>query len=450
MCKDNVGKCVNLWHKQCVNDMEELMQYVWAHRLWPTDGMSTVDGRPVQVLDPGCLNRNAGPDFFNAKVKIDGRIWCGNVEIHVRATDWHRHGHHHDRAYDSVILHVVERDDCEICRPGGEVIPQMKMPCARDFAMRYGAFVNNSAQELACARELATVSPMYLRDWIDAMAFERINAKADRVEGWLDRFSGSWEDAAYVTLARALGAGVNGDAFERLALSVPLRFMLRHADSRLSVEALLFGQSGLLPDGDGGCGGYAAELSGEYRFLAGKFSLNPPSDLAWRMSRMRPAAFPHRRVALLASMIADGFNVMQKVLDAETEEDARAIFDNVTLSGYWLDHHTFARGSDRRVSSVALGRQTVDMLIINVVVPLLVAYGRSVSDASLTDRAVDILEHLPAERNSVVGVFERAGIKCGDAFVSQALIELRREYCDARKCLYCRIGHRLLAAKVKP
>ena len=126
MCKDNVGKCVNLWHKQCVNNMEELMQYVWAHRLWPADGMSTVDGRPVQVLDPGCLNRNAGPDFFNAKVKIDGRIWCGNVEIHVRATDWHRHGHHHDRAYDSVILHVVERDDCEICRPGGEVIPQMK------------------------------------------------------------------------------------------------------------------------------------------------------------------------------------------------------------------------------------------------------------------------------------------------------------------------------------
>jgi len=253
-----------------------------------------------------------------------------------------------------------------------------------------------------------------------------------------------------VTLAPAPGAGVNGDAFERLALSVPLKFMLRHADSRLSVEALLFGQSGLLPDGDGGCGGYASELSGEYRFLAGKFSLNPPSDLAWRMSRMRPAAFPHRRVALLASMIADGFNVMQKVLDAETEEDARAIFDNVTLSGYWLDHHTFARGSDRRVSSVALGRQTVDMLIINVVVPLLLAYGRSVSDASLTDRAVDILEHLPAERNSVVGVFERAGIKCGDAFVSQALIELRREYCDARKCLYCRIGHRLLAAKVKP
>jgi hypothetical protein len=427
--------------------MEELMQYVWHHRLWWDERITTVDGVSVRVIDPGQLNRDAGPDFFNAKVKIGDRMWCGNVEIHVRASDWMRHGHHTNPAYDSVILHVVEFDDAPIYRTNGELIPQIKMPCARDFSARYGAFINNTANAIACSAELGSLPELMVRDWLDSMAFERLHAKADAVAARLEQCVGDWETAAYVTLARALGAGINGDAFERVAKSMPLRFLRKHSDSLTSIEALLFGQSGLLdyaPADDR----YVESLRREYEFLANKFSLHRPSDMGWRMSRMRPASFPHRRLAMLARMVEGGFQLMQRLLEVKTEDDARALF-RVELSGYWVNHFNFGPPSPVNRPS-AMGHSTVDMLVINVVVPLLTAYGEATDDAGLSDRAVDILEHLPGEKNRLTEDFTRAGIRCRNAFDSQAMVELHRVYCDARKCLHCRLGHKLLAKKIKP
>ena len=425
------------------------MQYVWHHRLWLQSEMTTVDGLPVQVIDPGQLNRDAGPDFFNAKVKIGKELWSGNVEIHVRASDWHRHRHDGNPAYDSVILHVVQFDDCAVTRSDGQVIPQMLMPCAANFAERYGAFVNNRANELACGAEIANVEPLLLRDWLDAMAFERLHAKTDRIATYLTQLNGNWEDVAYVTLSRALGAGVNGDAFERLAMASPLRFLRKHSDSLITLEALLFGQAGLI---DPSAGVYAMALQREYEFVSNKFQLHQPSPLGWKMSRMRPQAFPHRRIAMLARMLEGGFNFMQQVLECESEQAARSLFNSVTLTGHWADHCSLTAKLPGAASSEshAVGGTTVDMLVINVVVPLMMAYGEYTDNTDLTDRAIDILEHLPAENNRVVTTFAHAGVKADNAFLSQALIELRRQYCDVRKCLYCRIGHRLLASKVKP
>lgn len=426
--------------------MEELLQYVWGHRLLPPGALKLADGRPLQIIDPGRLNRDSGPDFFNAKVKIDGRLWCGNVEIHVRASDWFRHGHQSDRAYDSVILHVVAHDDCEVSRSDGQTIPQMKMECAADFGRRFGEFVNVPSATLPCAVSLVDIPPLYMRDWLDSMAFERINAKAERILGYLERFNGSWEDAAYVTLARALGTGVNSEPFERLALATPLRLMLKHSDSLTAVEAILFGQAGLIPPNPTG---YAAVLAREYEFLSHKFSLRPVESPGWKMARMRPAAFPHRRIALLALMVSRGFRFMQQVLDIDGEESARALFTDLTLSGYWLSHFSLADAAPTSAPP-SLSRATADVLTINVVVPLLFAYGHATGSHRHSEMAVDLLEHLPAERNSLVALFERAGVKCPNAFTSQALIELRRAYCDVRKCLYCRIGHRILASKTAP
>lgn len=426
--------------------MEELLQYVWGHRLLPPGALKLADGRSLQIIDPGRLNRDSGPDFFNAKVKIDGRLWCGNVEIHVRASDWFRHGHQADGAYDSVILHVVAHDDCEVRRPDGQVIPQMKMECAADFGRRFGEFVNVPSATLPCATSLTDIPPLYMRDWLDSMAFERINAKAERILGYLERFNGSWEDAAYVTLARALGTGVNSEPFERLALSTPLRFMLKHSDSLTAVEAILFGQAGLIPPKPAG---YAAMLAGEYDFLSRKFSLRPVESPGWKMARMRPAAFPHRRIALLALMVSRGFRFMQQVLDIDSEESARALFTDLTLSGYWLSHFSLADAAPTSAPP-SVSRATADVLTINVVAPLLFAYGHATGSHRHSEMAVDLLEHLPPERNSLVALFERAGVKCPNAFTSQALIELRRAYCDVRKCLYCRIGHRILASKTAP
>jgi len=425
--------------------MEELMQYVWRHRLWAVGELTTHDGLPVTVIDVGQQNRDAGPDFFNAKVRIGTEMWCGNVEIHVRASDWRRHGHDCDKAYDSVILHVVEHDDCPIYATDGRLIPQVTLKCARDFSARYAAFVGNPANTLACAAELNSVSPVMMRDWLDSLAFERLYAKVDAIRERLDRCTGDWEQAAFVTLARALGAGINGDAFERVAQSLPLRLLHKHSDSLLSLEAMIFGQAGLLE-----CeptDGYVSQLQQEYDFLAVKFGLKRPRDIVWRMSRMRPASFPHRRLAALAAMCHGGFRLLQSILSIDDEQQARVLF-LVDLTGYWTTHNNFH--NPVAVNPRAFGKSTVDMLIINVVAPLLMAYGAYVGDESQGVRAVDLLEHLPGENNRFTADFVRAGVACPNAFVSQAMVQLHKNYCDVRKCLYCRLGHRFLASRVKP
>lgn len=421
------------------------MQYVWLHRLWLAGDMATNDGRRVAVIDVGQLNRDAGPDFFNAKIRIGAEMWCGNVEIHVRASDWHRHGHDGDRAYDSVILHVVQYDDCAVRTSDGRLIPQLVLPCARDFSQRYAEFVSNRANALACASELRNLSPVVVRDWLDSMAFERLYAKVDAINGRLERSAGNWEQVAFITFARALGAGINGDTFERVAASLPLRLLHKHCDSLLTLEAMLMGRAGLLNDAPDMA--YTAQLRREYDFMALKFGLQPLEPVAWRMSRMRPSSFPHRRMAVLAHMVYGGFRLMQRVLEATDEEQARALF-RFELTGFWATHHNFL--SESACSPAALGASAVDMLVINVAVPLIMAYGMATADDSLTDRAIDILEHLPGEKNRFTADFVAAGVPNTSAFTSQAMVQLRRNWCDVRKCLYCRLGHRLLAVKVKP
>lgn len=425
--------------------MEELMHYVWRHRLWLASEMRTNDGRPVAVIDVGQPNRDSGPDFFNAKIRIGDQTWCGNVEIHVKASDWLRHGHDRDRAYDSVILHVVQFDDCAIQTPGGRPIPQLVMPCARDFSERYAAFINNPANTLACAVELPQTNPVMLRDWLDSLAFERLYEKVDAINRRLRQSNGDWEQTAFITLARALGAGINGDAFERIATSLPLRVLHKHCDSLLTLEAIIFGQSGLLYQAPSG--GYVDRMRTEYEFMRTKFGLRAPQATVWRMSRMRPASFPHRRLAALAKMVENGFNLMQNILDARNEEDARRLF-RFDLTGYWATNYNFTPGGNARPA--ALGFSSVDMLVINVVAPLLMAYGDATDDPALSDRAIDMLEHLPGERNRYTADFIRAGVACPNALISQAMIQAHRAYCDVRKCLHCRLGHRILAVKVRP
>ncbi len=423
--------------------MERLMQYVGQHRLWIQHGLTTVDGRKLQIIDPGRLNTDSGPDFFNAKISIDGRIWAGDVEIHVKASDWHRHGHDGNPAYDSVILHVVDRDDTIIHRSNGEAIPQMRMPCEPQFQNHYRDLVGRSDLDLPCAHRIKDMPSLHLGSWLDSLAYERIYDKTDRINSILGRLNGDWESAAYVTVARALGFGVNGDPFERLALSLPLIFIGKHSDSLTSIEALLFGQSGLLDDSRA-FDTYADHLRKEYAFLAHKFGLKKPESLLWKFSRMRPGNFPHRRIATLAAMLAGGFRMLQRLLEVESLEGAEALF-SPQLSSYWSSHYTF--GAPVSMHLGAFSRSSITGLAINAIAPLQMAYGMAHDNNALVDRATSLLQSLPAERNSIVELFTRAGIKPRDAFTSQALIQLRRSYCEQHKCLYCRIGHRMLAEK---
>lgn len=418
------------------------MHYIWQHRLWLQRDMTTIDGRRINVIDPGLLNNNAGPDFFNAKIEIGDELWCGNVEMHVKASDWYNHGHHNNNAYDSVILHVVCIDDTKVKRPDGNEIAQLVMPCNPDFRARYDEMVNND-HEPYCHNELGKLPDIYVTDWLSSLSYERIIQKVDHIRNLNHRLGGNRIETLYVILARSLGFGINSDAFERLALATPLHCLLKHRDSPESIEGTLFGQAGFLDDADDNSF-YVERMRQEFTFMSNKFNLKRPVSLGWRMARMRPQNFPHRRIATLAAMICSGFNIAADIFNVRSEDDARKLFD-IDLTGYWSRRYNFK--SETAKSVKALSHDSITTLIINVVVPMLYCYGTDYRNNELIDTAVNLLHTLKPENNHIIRMFSDAGISCDDAFTSQAIIQLRRNYCEPRKCLYCRIGHRILAAK---
>lgn len=421
--------------------MEKLMQYVWKHRLWRSEDMVTNTGKKVRVVDPGLLNTDAGPNFFNAKIEIDGHMWVGNVEMHYRATDWKRHRHDSDKAYDSVILHVVAKDDAPVRRTNGELIPQLVLEVSPQFNADYASLVGATI-EVPCATKIKQVPHLTIVEWVEGLAFERLHGKVERIHQLLDSFNGSWEDVCYVTLARNFGFGINNDAFERLARRTPLRLLGKHSDSVLQIEALLFGQAGMLDAQKPGMDSYYNQLCTEYAFLSNKFQLTPMEKESWKLFRIRPQNFPYRRIAMLAQFIEGGFRMMNRILEAEGEKEMRALFE-VELSGYWTKHYTFGKPNER--ATATLSRSSIDIILINTVAPLLYAYGELTGNYEMTDKAIKLLEDLRAESNSIVSHFVAYGIDCPDALTSQALVQLKREYCDARKCIYCKIGHHLLS-----
>ena len=417
------------------------MQYVWKHRLWRSEDMVTNTGKKVRVVDPGLLNTDAGPDFFNAKIEIDGHMWVGNVEMHYRATDWKRHHHDSDKAYDSVILHVVAKDDAPVRRTNGELIPQLVLEVSPQFNADYASLVGATI-EVPCATKIKQVPHLTIVEWVEGLAFERLHGKVERIHQLLDSFNGSWEDVCYVTLARNFGFGINNDAFERLARRTPLRLLGKHSDSVLQIEALLFGQAGMLDAQKPGMDSYYNQLCTEYAFLSNKFQLTPMEKESWKLFRIRPQNFPYRRIAMLAQFIEGGFRMMNRILEAEGEKEMRALFE-MELSGYWTKRYTFGKPNERATST--LSRSSTDIILINTVAPLLYAYGELTGNYEMTDKAIKLLEDLRAESNSIVSHFVAYGIDCPDALTSQALVQLKREYCDARKCIYCKIGHHLLS-----
>ena len=417
------------------------MQYVWKHRLWRSEDMVTNTGKKVRVVDPGLLNTDAGPDFFNAKIEIDGHMWVGNVEMHYRATDWKRHRHDSDKAYDSVILHVVAKDDAPVRRTNGELIPQLVLEVSPQFNADYASLVGATI-EVPCATKIKQVPHLTIVEWVEGLAFERLHGKVERIHQLLNSFNGSWEDVCYVTLARNFGFGINNDAFERLARRTPLRLLGKHSDSVLQIEALLFGQAGMLDAQKPGMDSYYNQLCTEYAFLSNKFQLTPMEKESWKLFRIRPQNFPYRRIAMLAQFIEGGFRMMNRILETEGEKEMRALFE-VELSGYWTKHYTFGKPNER--ATATLSRSSIDIILINTVAPLLYAYGELTGNYEMTDKAIKLLEDLRAESNSIVAHFVAYSIDCPDALTSQALVQLKREYCGARKCIYCKIGHHLLS-----
>jgi len=424
--------------------MEHLLHYVWKHKLFPLKVLQTTNGLPVEVIDPGLQNPNAGPDFFNAKLKINGILWVGNIEIHAHASDWFHHGHDSDKVYDSVILHVVGEADGEITRTNGEVIPQLQLTCPEHIRAHYHELCV-ADQYPACYPVLASLPKLTVHSWLTALQTERLEQKARLITQRLEHCNNNWEDAFFITLARNFGFGLNGDAFETWAGLLPLRAVDKHRNDLFQIEALFYGLAGLFEDTflkkeqeDE----YSLRLCKEFRYLQRKFEFTRVMDATlWRFLRLRPENFPHIRLAQLAYLYQKGDKLFSRLLEAETLSEVRELLTTRT-SAYWESHYLFGQTSPHKEKT--LGERSKNLIIINTVTPFLYTYGLHKADERMCERAGRFLEELKAEDNHITRAWSNAGLSVATAADSQALIQLRKEYCDKRKCLFCRFGYEYL------
>ena len=452
--------------------MEQLLHYVWQHRIFPLGTLHTDQGQVVEVIDPGLHNTDAGPDFFNAKIRLDGQLWVGNVEIHLRATDWYRHHHETDIHYNNVVLHVVETLDGVARNAAGNAPPQLQLPIPDTLRSSFEA-LQQEAQYPPCHKVIPDIPALHIHSWLDALARERLQQKTERIERWLAQTTDDWERTFFITLARAFGFGKNTDAFELWAATIDPQHIGKHRDNPMQVEAFFFGQAGLLdehttpPERQDE---HFHRLQQEYRFLQKKFNLTPISYAHWRFLRLRPQNFPHRRLAQLALLYSTAQLNFSKIKTTDRLEEVRKLLKIKTID-YWSTHYRFGekvnktakyadkskietsaktdiesevtpqqRAKRAKTSSTELSDATIDLLLINAVIPILFSYGRRHSDETFTERAIEWLESIAPEQNAIVREWKRVDITAQHAADSQALLHLKTRYCDRRDCLRCRLG----------
>lgn len=415
---------------------ELLLHYIWQSKAFMLFPQTTTDGRLVEVLDVGKHNMDAGPDFFNAKIRVGDTLWVGNVEIHINSSDWYKHHHDRDKAYDSVILHVVRKADKEVFSTDGKSIPQCELRYP-DSEKQLLAFIHNR-QEI-CAASLKSKPQLLTSNWKSELLVERLMKKVEVINQLLALTTNNWEQAFYITLAHNFGFHTNGLAFEMLAHETPLQFLRKHRDRLDQIEAMLFGQSGLLTK-ETAKTPYAQQLLREYDFLHHKFSLTPINGSLWKMARMRPQNFPHVRIAQFASLFCEKEFLSSAIMEAKSLKELREMFV-VEASDYWCNHYTFAEPLDALPHEPkTLGRTAVDTLIINTVVPYMYAYGKMYHKLNLCEKAVALLYDLPAEKNHIVTDWKALGLSVESAADSQAFIQLSNNYCLDSRCMQCEVG----------
>lgn len=422
--------------------MEQLLHYVWKHKLWPLKPLATTDGQSVEIIDVGTLNTNAGPDFFNAKLSIEGQLWVGNVEIHLKASDWFRHRHHEDAAYNSVVLHVVETADAVATTSDGRAIPTLVLPIPETIRTNYDE-LQRTDRYPPCYSIVGNLPRLTVHSWMEALQIERLERKTSEILRRVELCGGSWEAACFVTLARNFGFGTNSDVFEEWAMNIPLDQAAHHRDDILQIEALFFGQSGLIDAvADGETDDYLLQLRSEYRFLQHKYGLKPIDATHWRFLRMRPHNFPHIRIAQLAAIYCSRHASLSRLAECTSTADVSHELE-AEVSDYWQHHYSFCRETSTK-SNRRLSKATVELIAINTVAPLLFAYGRHRMSETMADRAFQLLEQIKAENNNVVRMWRECGLDAATAGDSQALLQLKTRYCDRRDCLRCRIGYEYL------
>lgn len=424
---------------------EDILHFIWKHSSYFSSLYINSGGEKVEVIATGEHNSDSGPDFFNAKVKIEDTIWAGNVEIHVNSSDWNKHGHNLDAAYDSVILHVVAKNDTPVYNSKGDEVTTIEIGYPHSIKQHLQQLIANE-KWIPCANYITQYDEFKLRIWLSSIAIERLEQKTEQVISWVHDYNNSWEEAFYVSMARSFGLKINALPFELLAKSTPLKYLGKIKNSKTSIEATLFGQAGMLNKITDDTDSYQQSLKKEYDYIRQKYSLTPIPTHLWKFMRLRPVSFPTIRIAQLASLIQNSSGLFSKCIEAPNLTHLYELLTH-NVSEYWETHYTF--GNESKTKQKPIGKETVRVITLNTIIPFMFAYGKLRNNQPLKDKALNLLESIAPEKNSITKGFEILGIKADNALYSQALVHLKNSYCDKRKCLFCNVGANVLLKKAK-
>lgn len=421
---------------------EDFLHYVWKFRLFDRLDLRTTAGEEIELFATGMHNTHAGPDFQNARIRIGETIWAGNAELHLSSSDWQRHGHTTDEAYDNVILHVVYNDDAPVILPSGRRLPtlELKSRVNADLYQRYHNLVFGHQTIIPCEGSIGRVDPLTMQNWLTRVLIERLEKRAETVAAALSKNRGDWEETFYQFLAANFGFKTNALPFELLAKSLPQNVLAKHKDNPLQIAALIFGQAGFLneePVDD-----YPRSLKAEYDYLRKKFNLTPVENHLWKFLRMRPQNFPTVRLAQFAALVVQSSHLFSRILEIKDVKALRQLVAGIIINPYWENHYRFDKESPP--SAKHLGPSSVDTLLLNTVALFLFSYGKHMQQEYYVSRALKLLENIPPENNHITTDFATLGVKIINAFESQALLELKNNYCDYKKCLQCGVGIKIL------
>lgn len=419
---------------------EEFLQFIWQFGLFDKSGLTCTDGNSAEIIHQGKSNRDSGPDFINARIRIGDTLWAGNAEIHVNSSDWAKHNHSIDKSYDNIIAHIVYNHDTDVSRPSGEIIPTICLNgrIAKKHIDNYNNLLN-SKDWVPCGKQISAVPSHILISWLDRIIATRIERRSEEILSLLSSQKNNWEETFYIILARNFGFKINSLPFELLAKSMPQTILAKHKSNEMQINALIFGQSGLLSHNF--TDAYPLKLKAEYEYLKIKLGLQPLEGHLWKYMRLRPPNFPEIRLSQFASLIYKSSSLFSKILSIKNINDIYSLFDTET-NEYWKTHYRF--DSAVKPKSNKIGVTSVDNIIINTIVPMLYIYGNEHDEKRFKILAYELLSNIKAEDNVIIRKWNELSITVKNSYESQAMLELKNEYCNKKQCLSCGVGNYLV------
>lgn len=420
---------------------EELLHYIWKFQHFDHNNLVLTSQDKLEIKNSGTLNTNAGPDFFNGQIKIAGTIWAGNIEVHIKSSDWYTHKHEEDASYDKIILHVVWEDDRPVTYKDGKTIPTLELKGrVGKSILDYYRQLNDSHDWVPCANQLEHIEEITKIQCIESNLVQRLKTKSDRINQLLNLTQNNWEATLYQLMAKYFGFKVNAVPFELLASSIDYSVVRKYQHNEMMLTALFFGQAGFLNEEYGGS--YPRELKEQYAFLKNKHQLEPLDNSIWKFMRMRPANFPTIRIAQFVAILTNNIHLFQRLTDETSVDELRKML-NISAHHYWDTHYRFDVPGAKKMAK-RMGTTSINILLINVLIPLLFCYGEKLGSQALKNRALNLLQEIPAEKNSITKRWKELGMPLDSAYDSQGLIELKQMNCSAKNCLNCNVGNSIL------